>query len=66
MNKGVKVTVEPRYNEGSRDWQFLFAITRFRYIEVLLPIFYYCWDKEYRLLCRGRRYIEVRYIEILL
>ena len=28
-------TVEPRYNEGPRDWQNLFAIKRFRYIEVL-------------------------------
>ena len=28
-------TVEPRYNEGPRDWQTSFAITRFRYIEVL-------------------------------
>ena len=28
-------TVEPRYNEGSRDWQNLFAITRFRYGDVL-------------------------------
>ena len=27
-------TVEPRYNEESRDWQNWFAITRFRYIEV--------------------------------
>ena len=26
---------ETRYNEGRRDWQTLFAITRFRYIEVL-------------------------------
>ena len=24
-------TVEPRYNEGPRDWQNLFAIKRFRY-----------------------------------
>ena len=39
-------TVEPRYNEGSRDWQNLFAITRFRYVEVLFHIFYYYWGKE--------------------
>ena len=26
--------VELRYNEGPRDWQNLFAITKFRYIEV--------------------------------
>ena len=26
------ITVEPRYNEAPRDWQNMFAITRFRYI----------------------------------
>ena len=39
-------TVEPRYNEGPRDWQNVFAITRFRYIKVLFHIFYYYWGKE--------------------
>ena len=39
-------TVEPRYNEGPRDWQNLLTITRFRYIEVLFHIVYYYWDKE--------------------
>ena len=39
-------SVVPRYNEGLRDWQNLFAITRFRYIEVLFQIFYYYWGKE--------------------
>ena len=34
-------TVEPRYNEVLRDWQNLFAITRFRYIKVLLHIMYF-------------------------
>ena len=63
-NAWISFTVEPRYNEGSRDWQLLFAIRRFRHIEVLFPIFYHCWDKENRLLCRGRRYMEVRFIEI--
>ena len=38
--------MEPRYNEGSRDWQNLFAIKRFRYIEVLFHIFYYYGGKE--------------------
>ena len=33
--------VEPRFNEGPRDWKNLFAIKRFRYIEVLFHIFYY-------------------------
>ena len=27
----IPSTVELRYNEGPRDWQNLFAITRFRY-----------------------------------
>ena len=39
-------SVVPRYNEGLRDWQNLFAITRFRYIEVLFQIFYYYRGKE--------------------
>ena len=30
-----------RFNEGPRDWQNLFAIKRFLYIEVLFHIFYY-------------------------
>ena len=36
-------TVEPRYNEGPRDWQNMFVIhkTRSRYIEVLFHIFYH-------------------------
>ena len=33
--------MEPRYNELPRDWQNLFAITRFRYIEVLSHILYF-------------------------
>ena len=36
-------TVDPQCNEGPRDWQNLFAITRFRYIEALFCIFYYYW-----------------------
>ena len=32
--------MEPRYNEVLRDWQNLFAITRFRYIKVVFHIFY--------------------------
>ena len=54
--------MEPQYNEGPRDGQNLFAITRFRYIEVDFHIFYYYWGKENRSLYRGLRYIEVRYI----
>ena len=37
-------------NEGPRDWHILFAVTRFRCIEVLIHIFYYYWGKENRLL----------------
>ena len=56
--------MEPRSNEGSSDWHNLFAITRFRYIEVVSHIFFCYWDKENRSLYRGFRYIEVRYIEV--
>ena len=57
-------TVEPRYYEVPRDCQNVFAIMRFRYIEVLFHIFYYYWGQENRSLYRGLRYIEVRYIEV--
>ena len=49
-------TVEPRYNSGPRDWQNMFTITRFRHVEVLCDIFSYYWY----------RYIEVRFIEVLM
>ena len=39
-------TVNSLYNEGPRDWQNLYAITGFCYIEVLFRIFYYCWGKK--------------------
>ena len=55
--------VEPQYNEGPRDWQTLFAITRFRYIEVLFHVFCYYWGKDNRSLYRGL-YVEVRYIKV--
>ena len=42
--------VEPEYNKVPRDWQNLFAITRFRYIKVLFHMLYYYWGKENRLL----------------
>ena len=45
-----------RYNEGPRDCQNLFAITRFRFIEVLFHIFYYYWGKKFRSLHRELRY----------
>ena len=40
--------MEPQYNEGPWDGQSLFAITRFRYIEVDFQVFYYSWAKENR------------------
>ena len=36
-------TMEPRYRKEREN---LFALTRFRYIEVLFHIFYYYWGKE--------------------
>ena len=39
--KLLHFTVEPRYNEVPRDWQNMFAITRFRCIEVLFH--WYIW-----------------------
>ena len=39
-------TKKTRYNEGPWDWQKFFAITRFRYIEVLFHIFHCYWGKE--------------------
>ena len=51
-------------NEGLRDLQNLFAITRIRYIEALFHIFYHYWGKENRSLYRGPRYVEVRYIKV--
>ena len=57
--------VEPGYNERPRDCQNLFAVTRFRYIEVGSFFFvYFFWGKENRSLYRGLRYIEVRYIVV--
>ena len=52
------------FNVGPRDWQYLFAITRFRYIKVLfhIPLL----GKENCSLQRGFRYMEVRYIEVQL
>ena len=39
-------TVEPQYNEGWRDQQNLFTLTRSPYIKVLFHKFYYYWGKE--------------------
>ena len=32
--------MDPRYHEKPRDWQNTFAVTRFRYMEVLLFIYF--------------------------
>ena len=58
--KNIYTTVEPRVNEGPRDWQNVFA----SYIEVFFHTSCYDWGKENRSLYRGLRYIEVRYIEV--
>ena len=52
--------------KGQGTGKNMFAITRFRYIEVLFHIFlFYCyWGKENCSLYGGLRYIEVRYIEV--
>jgi len=57
-------TVEQRYNEEPWDWENMFVITRLRYIDVIFHIFNYYWGKENRLLYRGLRYTEVRYIKV--
>ena len=75
---GCRSTVEPRNNP--RDWQNLFTITRFRYIDVLFHIFYYYWVKKKTnkqqqqktktttkktcLFYQGLRHEEFRYIEV--
>ena len=52
--RGLDTVPGPRYNEA-RDWQKLFAKTRFRYIEVLFHILYYYWGNENRSLYRRLR-----------
>ena len=44
----------------------LFVITRFRYTEVLFHLFCCYWGKENCSSYEGLRYIEVRYIKVLL
>ena len=61
-----KNTVKPRCNEGPRDWQNLFALSRIHHIEVLFHTFYNYRGKENRSLYRGLHYREVRYMEFQL
>ena len=42
-----------KFYEGPRDWQNVFALTRFRYIAIRFHIFYYNWGKENRSLFWG-------------
>ena len=42
----------------------MFAITRFRYFDVLFYIFYFYWGKKNLSLYRGVCNIDVRYIEV--
>ena len=58
------VPIEPRYNEGPRDWQNMFAITRFRHIEVLFHIFTITRVKKIDSYIEDFCYVEVRYIEV--
>ena len=50
-------TVTPQYIKGPRDWHNVFTIARFRYIEVIFHIFYYCWGKENHSLHGGLHYV---------
>ena len=71
--------MEPRYNEGQRNWKNSLAITRFRYIEVIFIYFTIAGVKKsfviprtslYRgslylgSLCGGSLYRGFRYIEV--
>ena len=57
-------TVEPLYNEGSRNLQNSFAIERLFQIEILFINCTNFWGEENRSLYLGFRYIEVCYIEV--
>ena len=53
--------INPQYKERPRDWQNLFAITRFRYIKVFFCFFAFSITgvlKEVRSFYRGLCYIE--------
>ena len=58
--------LHPIVETRNRDRQNKFDLTMFRY-QVYFPfIAADCWGEECRSLYRGLRYIEVRYIEVLL
>ena len=52
-------------NKAQRQWQNLFAFTRFRFVEVLFHAYILLFrGEENQLLYRGLRYIEVHYIYV--
>ena len=56
-------TVEPRNNEGPRDWQNLFAIPKFRYIKVLSTCLTITGVKK--IVCYTEDFdVEVHYIKV--
>lgn len=42
----TQLHVQPRYNEGPRDWQNMFALTKFRCVEVFSHTLYYNWARK--------------------
>ena len=52
-------TVQPPYNEGSRDWQNLLAITKFRYYGGSFSYILLLLGLRRSFVIRGLRYIEV-------
>ena len=57
------ITVKPRYNEEPRDWQTLFAITKFCYIEVLY-IFYFNITKVKKIVRYTKNLIKYRRLHL--
>ena len=73
-NKIKLSTVEPRYNEGPRDWQNMFIIARFvnlyRASFSYCLIFYYYWSKKKNSLfdqglCSGGSSVTYIFIKIV-
>ena len=65
--KGRCYTVEPPYNEGPRDWQNAFAITRFRYIKLGFFSIYFTITGAENIVRYTEDFvnnIEIRYIEV--
>ena len=57
--------MKPRYNEGPRDYQNLFAIPRFRYIDVLLLLLGKLKNSAFKFVTYTENFFtEVRYVEV--